>query len=177
MSIFRPCQIPAKSVEEIGQNPEQKMYLLKIASYINLQLPIGFFEKIYYFRNASSYNVHRHRHNVDTVNMIIRRSYRYLDIKMFIPLHKCLVRSHFDYAVTVRDSYVSKLVDDIESVQRRATTIIPELKNLSYSERLQKVGLPTLEYRRARGEMIEVYKIIGNIYDDSVATNILTNEG
>ena len=69
------------------------------------------------------------------------------------------------------------LVDDIESVQRRATAIIHELKNLSYSERLQKIGLPTLAYRRAaraRGEMIEVYKITRNIYDDRVTTNFLT---
>ena len=75
---------------------------------------------------------------------------------MFIPLYKCLVRSHVDYAVTVWDPYVLKLVDDIESVQRRATALIPELKHLSYSEKLQKVGLPTLSDRRDRGEMIGV---------------------
>ena len=84
---------------------------------------------------------------------------------MFIPLYKCLIRSHFDYAVTVWDPYILKLIDDIESVQRRATALIPEIKKLSYPERLQKLGLPTLAYRRARGEMIEVFKIISNIYD------------
>ena len=73
-------------------------------------------------------------------------SYRYLDIKMFIPLYKCLVRSHFDYAVTVWDPYVLKLVDDIESVQRRATALITELKNLSYSERLQNSELRTQKF-------------------------------
>ena len=52
--------------------------------------------------------------------------------------------------------------------------MIPEIKKLSYPERLQKLGLPTLAYRRARGEMIEVFKIISNIYDDKVTTNILT---
>ena len=87
---------------------------------------------------------------------------------MFIPLYKCLVRSHFDYAVTVWYFYILKLVDDIESVQRKAMAIIPELKNLSYLEMLQKIALPTLVYRRARGEMIEVYKIIMNIYDDGL---------
>ena len=60
---------------------------------------------------------------------------------MFIPLYKCLVRSLFDTAVTVWDLYVLNLVDDIESVQRRATALITELKNLSYSERLQKFGI------------------------------------
>ena len=93
---------------------------------------------------------------------------------MFIPLYKCLIRSHFDYAETVCDPYILKLIDDIESIQRRATVWIPEIKKLSYPERLQKLGLPTLAYRRARGEMIEVFKIISNSYDDKVTTNILT---
>ena len=32
-----------------------------------------------------------------------------MDIKMFIPLYKCLVRSHFDYAMTVWDPYVFEI--------------------------------------------------------------------
>ena len=85
---------------------------------------------------------------------------------MFIPLYKCLIKSLFNHAVTVWDPHIFKLIDDIESVQR-ATVLNPEIKNLSYPERLQKLGLPTLAYRRARGEMIEVFKIISNIYDDN----------
>ena len=45
--------------------------------------------------------------------------------------------------------YILKLIDDIESVQRRGTVLIPEIKNLSFPERLQKLGQPTLAYRRA----------------------------
>ena len=59
-------------------------------------------------------------------------------------------------------------------VQRRATKLIPEIKNLNYLERLRKLELPTLSYRRIRGQMIEVYKIINNIYDKNVSENILT---
>ena len=51
--------------------------------------------------------------------------------------------------------------------------LIPEIKNLSYPERLRKLKLPTLSYRRIRGQMIEVYKIINNIYDKNVSENIL----
>ena len=36
---------------------------------------------------------------------------------------KCLVRSHFDYAVSVWDPYKVKHITDIEDVQRRATKI------------------------------------------------------
>ena len=100
---------------------------------------------------------------IDTANKIvgiIRRTYRYLNCENFLPLYKCLVRSHFDYAVSVWDPYKVKHITDIEDVQRRATKLIPEIKQLCYPERLKKLNLPTLAYRRIRGQMIEVYKII-----------------
>ena len=41
-------------------------------------------------------------------------------------------------------------------------------KNLEYDECLKKLKLPTLIYRRLRGDMIEVYKILNNKYDPLV---------
>ena len=67
-----------------------------------------------------SFQQHIYR-NIDTANKIIgiiRRSYKYLDTEMFIPLYKYLIRSHFDYAVTVWDPYILKLIDDIKSVKK-----------------------------------------------------------
>ena len=69
---------------------------------------------------------------------------------------------------------IHKHITHIEDVQRRATNLISEIKNLSYPKRLRKLKLPTLSYRRIRGQMIEVYKIINNIYDKNVSENILT---
>ena len=37
------------------------------------------------------------------------------------------------------------------------------MKRKSYAERLKRLGLPTLEYRRERADMVEVYKIMNNI--------------
>ena len=114
---------------------------------------------------------------IDTANKIlgiIRWSYRFLNCETFLPLYRSMVRSHFDYAVSVWDPYKIKHISDIEDVQRRATKLIPEIKNLSYPERLRKLKLPTLSYRRIRGQMIEVYKMINNIYDKNVSENILT---
>ena len=34
------------------------------------------------------------------------------------------------------------------------------IKNMSYRERLLELGIPSLQYRRVRADMIEVYKII-----------------
>ena len=40
-----------------------------------------------------------------------------------------------------------------------ATKLVPSIKNLKYADRLQKLGLSTLEERRARGDLIQFYKI------------------
>ena len=45
----------------------------------------------------------------------------------------------------------------IEGVQRRATKMVPEIKDLEYEERLKKMDLPSLRYIRARGDMIDTY--------------------
>ena len=39
----------------------------------------------------------------------------------------------------------------IQKIQRRATKLIPGLRDLSYKERLNECGLTTLEARKLRG--------------------------
>ena len=51
----------------------------------------------------------------------------------------------------------------IEKVQRRATKLIPALKDLDYKERMRQLKLPTLKYRRYRGDLIQVFKITNEI--------------
>ncbi len=106
---------------------------------------------------------------------LIRRSYDYLDEENFVLLFKALVRPHLEYANAVWAPYKVKDIDIIENVQRRATKAIPSLKHLNYEERLKRLGLPTLVYRRKRGDMIELYKITSGIYDSSVCTFITDN--
>ena len=50
-----------------------------------------------------------------------------------------------------------------ESVQRRATKLIPELKDKTYEERLRYLKIPSLVYRRKRGDMIWMYKIMDGL--------------
>ena len=96
---------------------------------------------------------------VKTANRIlglIERCFKNLDIQSFLLLYKALVRSHLEYAQTVWSPYKVKSVEALEGVQRRATKILPGFHNLTYKERLQRLKLPTLVYRRARGDIIEV---------------------
>ena len=81
---------------------------------------------------------------------------------MFLNLYKSLVRPHLEYAVTVCTPLYKKDIKAIENVQRRATKLVHSIKHLSYQERLKKLGLPSLEYRQERADLIEVYKIMNS---------------
>ena len=96
---------------------------------------------------------------------LLRRTFQYLDKKIFINLYKAMVRPHLEYAISVWSPYKSKHIEQIEGVQRRATKQLPGMKDKTYQERLQILKLPTLSYRRHRGDMIELYKILNKKYD------------
>ena len=51
----------------------------------------------------------------------------------------------------------------VEGVQRRTTKLIPELYNLPYEDRLRELKLPSMEYRRRRGDMIQCFKIMNGL--------------
>ena len=53
----------------------------------------------------------------------------------------------------------------MERLQRRATKLIPDLKEPPDETSLKRLQLPNIYYRRARCDMIEVYKYMYNKYD------------
>ena len=57
-----------------------------------------------------------------------------------------------------------------KDLQRRATKLIPGLRDLRYEERLKECGLTTLETRRLRGDQIEVFKILNGY--ENIDSNI-----
>jgi hypothetical protein len=103
---------------------------------------------------------------------IIRRSFKYLDFKTFCLLFKSLVRSNLEYTSSVWNPYKTKDVEAIENVQRRATKMLPDMKDLTYEERLRKLKFLSLKYRRIRGNMIETFKLT-RIYDKRVTEDLL----
>ena len=104
---------------------------------------------------------------------LIKRNFKHIGSKAFIMLYKALVRSHLEYGQNIWSPYKQKHVDMLEKVQKRATKIIPGFWDLSYSQRLAKLRLPTLVYRRLRGDMIETYKIIHELYDKECCPKLL----
>ena len=91
-----------------------------------------------------------------------------------IPLFKALVRPVLEYAVSVWCPYMKKDIEKMEKVQQQFTKRVKGMSDLSYTGRLAKLKLPSLIYRRIRGDMIEVYKILNNYYDPVTTKSLLT---
>ena len=49
-------------------------------------------------------------------------------------------------------------------MQKRATGLVPQLRELEYEKRLEKMNMPSLVYRRLRGDLIETYKYLHGVY-------------
>ena len=60
----------------------------------------------------------------------------------------------------------------VGAVSLWSTKLVITVKHLPYKEILIQLKLPTLKYRRKRGDMIEVYKILTNKYDSTVILNL-----
>ena len=76
---------------------------------------------------------------------LIKRSFSYIDAKMFNKLYKAIVRPHLEYANIIWHPIYKRQLRSIENIQRRATKLVPELKNLTYYERLTALDLPSIQ--------------------------------
>ena len=56
--------------------------------------------------------------------------------------------------------HLQKDIEVMERVQRRYTRMIEECKNMKYEKRSKNTSLTTLETRRLRADLIEVYRIL-----------------
>jgi hypothetical protein len=103
---------------------------------------------------------------------IINRNFKQLDKDTFMLLYKSLVRSLSEYGQSIWNPSKISIIHDIEKVQKRATKMVIKCKHMSYLDRLKYLHLPTLKFRRIRGDMIEVYKILHKKYDSNVVPEL-----
>ena len=95
---------------------------------------------------------------------LIRRSFTYLDRKIILTIYKTLVRPILEYGHTIIYPRYEKDKKLIEGVQRRGTKMIQELRDKEYPDRLKALKIPSMQYRRDRGDMIETYKFTHGKY-------------
>ena len=77
-------------------------------------------------------------------------------------LYKLYVRPHVEYGVQAWNPWTDTDKATIEKVQERALRYTSGLHGHSYNERLRETQLTTLEARRERGDMIQVWKYLHN---------------
>lgn len=90
----------------------------------------------------------------------IRRRFRFRNKDIVLTLYNSLVRPHLEYAVQFWAPTLRKDIQRLERVQSRATKLIPSIRHMGYERRLRALGLFSLETRRLRGQLIEVFKIL-----------------
>jgi len=112
---------------------------------LNSRRPIGAAYQTYYNRTP-------------TIQVIVEDVVTWIFLNT---LYMSLVRPHLDYCSSAWSLHYNKDKSLLERVQHQFTRLFPHLRlKLLYKERLNHIGLWTLEERRNRADLTEVFKII-----------------
>jgi len=65
----------------------------------------------------------------------------------------------------------------LERVHRRATKRLEGFEGIGYKDRLRELGLMTLETRRIRADLIEVFKILRGMADAVEGMGLVRDKG
>jgi len=153
----------------IGKNNQEIDYKMKVSedNYDNITKCKEEKDLGVIFNKYLSFDVHI-QNSINKANSmigIIRRPFTFIEGEIFTNLYKSLVRPHLEYGNIVWFPQLKRQSVAIEKVQRRASKLIHALKDLDYKERLRQLKLPTLKYRRYRGDLNQVFKIINGTDD------------
>ena len=163
-------------VLHLGKNNPKYEYTISHDSDDAKILEITVCEKDLGVHVDSLLNFNEHITNITkkgrSLSAMLVRNITFKEKDIMTPLFKGIVRPILEYANVVWSPYMLKDIKRVEDVQRHFTKYIVGMKGLSYQQRLKKLELPSLEFRRVRGDLIEVYKIVHHKYDP-VITNTL----
>ena len=90
---------------------------------------------------------------------LIYRTISYKNQDVLLKLYKTLVRPHLEYCISAWSPHYVKDKVLLERVQHRLTRMIPGLRKMDYEDRLAHLGLWTLEERRNRSDLLEVFRM------------------
>ena len=98
----------------------------------------------------------------------ILKSFRSKNIWTLLSLYKCYIRPRLEYNTEIWSPYLKKNINKIEQIQKRYTKQIFQRCNIlskSYSDRLYKLNIMSLENRRIKFDLILLFKIMNNLSD------------
>ena len=90
----------------------------------------------------------------------IKRNFSFVDKRAFCTLYNQRIRPHLDYGMTACPPGTVAEAKLLEAVQSKATAMVYGMRHKNSEERRKILGLMTLEQRRGRGDLIEVFKIL-----------------
>ena len=90
------------------------------------------------------------------------RAVSYRDRITWVKLYKQYVRPHLEYCIQAWSPWLEQDKKALEKVQERAIKMVSGLESKLYKERLKELGLQSLEDRRVRGDMTQVWKIMNS---------------
>ena len=122
--------------------------------------------------NSLKFSVHavRAASKANQILGLVRRSFVHLDSPLMKQLYISMVRPHLEYENVIWHPQFKKDKEILENVQHRTTKLVPSLSKYSYEERLRKMDLPSLSYRRLCGDLIETFKYLHGIYRSDSST-------
>jgi hypothetical protein len=95
-----------------------------------------------------------------TVLAQLTRAFHFRDRHIFVRLYVQYVRPHLEFSTPAWAPWHEADKETLEKVQKRAVNMVSGLRGKNYEEKLQELGLQTLEERRIQADMVQVYKIL-----------------
>ena len=104
----------------------------------------------------------------------INRSFSKFNLRNVLLLYKSMFHPLLEYNISVW--FPLNLMDEhrVEKVQRRATRMALYLQRLSYLQRVSRLQLPSLKFRRRRSDLIKVFRILKGVDDFGPNLAIIT---
>ena len=91
---------------------------------------------------------------------MFKRSFANWTPELFLKLHTVYIRPILEYGSPAYYPCTQNELDRIEYVQQLGTRMIPSMRNLLYPERCERLNLYTLAYRKIRGDLIFLYRLV-----------------
>jgi len=112
------------------------------------------------FQHIAKLSVKGHR-----VANLISKCFLSRDVNSLVKAFIIYVRPRLEYSSVAWNPSLKKDIKSLDKVQRRFTKRLPGLQHLTYSQRLNKLHLESLELRRLRLDLIFAYKLVFGLTD------------
>ena len=95
----------------------------------------------------------------------MRRGFINLNKSVLLQLYKSMVRPILEYGNVIWGPHYISDQHKLEGVQRRATKLVPSLRDESYINQLTILNLPSLLCRFRHGDLIFLFKLLNSYFE------------